>query len=394
MAESLKIAFYTDTYLPAVDGVVTSILNSKKELERRGHKVYIFTSGNNISKPIVEIEKNVFAVHGVRFKRYPQYRLALFPFITSIKLREIKPDIIHVHTPFMMGFSGLSMAKINKVPLVGTFHTFFTNRTVLADYGGVGKRGGRVMEKVAWPYARFFFNKCNAVIAPSETTKAVLSRNGISNTTVVPNGVDMKKFNPRVDGRRIRRMITTNRKDKIVLCVGRMSKEKRLDVVIRAAKLLKGKNIKFAFVGAGPAMQRYQRMALRYGLEETVKFMGFVKAEELPKYYAAADLFCTASTFETLGIVIIEALATGKPVVGADYLAIKELIKNGRNGEKFRPGDYRQCARKIEKVINNPAEYRETVSTAARYSTEKTTDMLLNVYKELVSAGVSDSSFL
>jgi 1,2-diacylglycerol 3-alpha-glucosyltransferase len=392
MQKSLKIAFYTDTYLPAMDGVVTSILNTKKELESRGHKVYIFTSGDSISKPLVEVEKNVYAVHGMKFKKYPQYRLALFPFLSSAKLNEIKPDIIHAHTPFMMGLSGLAMAKINRIPLAGTFHTFFTHKSVLAEYGGSGQIVQKMMIRAAWPYARFFFNKCNVVIAPSQITQYILKKNRIMNTTIVPNGVDTKRFNPRVNGSKIRKSITSNKRDKVVLYLGRMSKEKRVDVIIRAASLLKSKNIKFVFAGTGPSLHRYQQMALRLGLRDTVRFTGFVKEDELQKYYAAADLFCTASTFETLGIVLLEALASGKPVVGADSLAIREIIKNGRNGEKFPAGNFRACARKIEKVINNYPQYEETVGTAEKYSIKNSTDMLLNVYKEIISGGSFYSS--
>ncbi len=386
MPESLKIAFYTDTYLPAVDGVVTSIINSKRELERRGHQVSIFTSAESRSRPLTEIEKNVYAVHGVKFKKYPQYRMALFPFLAASKLTEINPDVMHAHTPFMMGISGLSMAKINKIPITATFHTFFANKSVLEDYSLSSGLGQRVLNKYSWPYARFFFNKCDRVIAPSETTQGILKRHHIINTSVVPNSVDTKVFNPAVNGARIRKTITGGSRDKIVLHVGRMSREKRIDVIIKAAARLKGKGIKFVFAGSGPAMHKYQQMALRCGLRDSVRFIGFVPEEQLPKYYAAADLFCTASTFETQGVVLLEALATGKPVVGADFLAIKEIIKNGRNGEKFKAGDSAACARKIEKVLNNLDSYKETVSTAARYSVPKTTDMLLNVYRQIIAS--------
>ncbi len=390
--KSLKIAFYTDTYLPAVDGVVTSILNTKAELERRGHKVYVFTSGYSISKPMVEISRHVYAVHGVKFKKYPQYRLALFPFLSASKLNEIKPDIIHAHTPFMMGLSGLAMAKINKIPIVGTFHTFFTHKSVLAQYGGTSQIAQRMMIKTAWPYARFFFNKCNAVIAPSDATKKILERHSVANTVTVPNGVDTKRFNPKNSGAAIRKRLTEGKRDKVVLYVGRVSREKRIDVILKAAKALKRPDVKFVFAGTGPAMHYYQHMAIDYGLRDQTRFVGFVSQEELPRYYAAADLMCTASTFETQGVVLLEALASGKPVVGVDHLAIKEIIRNGRNGEKFPVGDAGACARKIAKVLGSPRSYRETVSTAESYSVKNVTDTLLNVYQEIITG--NGSSYL
>ena len=387
--ESLKIAFYTDTYLPAVDGVVTSILNTKQELERRGHSVYIFTSGDSISKPLIEIEKDVYAVHGVKFKKYPQYRLALFPFLSASKLNRIKPDIIHAHTPFMMGLSGLAMAKINRIPMAGTFHTFFTHKSVLSEYGGSGQIAKRMMMRTAWPYARFFFNKCNVVIAPSEATKKILERHKVANVVTVPNGVDTKRFNPRVNGAQVRKMFTRGKRDKVVLYVGRMSSEKRIDVILKAAKALDRPDVHFVFAGTGPSTLRYQRMAIKYGLRERTSFAGFVSQEDLPKYYAAADLLCTASTFETQGVVLLEAMAAGKPVVGADFLAIHGIIRNGYNGEKFPAGNAKVCARRIEKVLESPRAYKGAVRTAERYSVKSVTDTLLNVYQEIITGNGS-----
>ncbi len=390
--DSLKIAFYTDTYLPAIDGVVTSILNTKKELERRGHSVYIFTSGDSISKPMVELEKNVYAVHGVKFRKYPQYRLALFPFLTASKLNRIKPDVIHAHTPFMMGLSGLAMARINRIPIVGTFHTFFTHKSVLAQYGGSSHIAQRVMIRTAWPYARFFFNRCNAVIAPSEAARKILNRHRVNNTITVPNGVDTSRFNPRNSGASVRKRIMKGKREKIVLYVGRMSLEKRIDVILKAARIMDRRDVRFVFAGTGPATHHYQHMAIDYGLGDRARFVGFVSQEDLPKYYAAADLFCTASTFETQGVVLLEALASGKPIVGANYLAINEIIRNGRNGETFKPGDAKSCARKMEKVLDNARSYKEIGETAEKYSVKNATDMLLKVYKEIIES--NGSSYL
>ncbi len=389
MTETLRIAFYTDTYLPAVDGVVTSIINSKEELERRGHEVYVFTSGESRTKLVSNLGKNVFAVHGVKFKKYPQYRLALFPLLTSVKLTEIKPDLIHAHTPFMMGISALLMAKSNRIPIAGTFHTFFTNKKVLNAYGTDSEIWRRMMIRSAWPYARFFYNKCNKVIAPSEVTKNILNRHRINNTVVVPNSVDTKRFNPNVDGRAIRRGIAKNKNERIVLYVGRMSDEKSIDVILKAARMLKDENIKFVFAGTGPSLHKYQQLAAKYGIREKVYFTGFVDSSDLPKYYAASDLFCTASTFETQGVVLLEAMASGKPVVGADYLAIKDIIKNGKNGEKFRPGDSNSCAKKIERVINNISSYNGIENSINKYSLKNTTDILLDVYKQIITGYTS-----
>jgi 1,2-diacylglycerol 3-alpha-glucosyltransferase len=385
MSESLKIAFYTDSFLPAVDGVVISILNFRKELEKRGHEVYIYASGTSKTRQMVKGDKNIVIVRGLKFKKYPQYNLALFPLASKLKTLNIKADINHAHTPFMMGMHALILSKLYRTPVVGSFHTLFTDRSVIKEYVVANKLVTKTIIKYSWKYARLFYNRCDGVTAPSTSIKNMLENRGIRNVDVVPNGIDMKRFNKSVSGSDVRKKILKNKNDKLVMYVGRLSKEKRIETLIKAANILKDENIKFALVGNGPAMGHYQHMVERMHLQESVKFMGFVQNGQLPKYYAACDAFCIPSTFETQGVVSLEAMASGKPVIGADYLALKELIKNGKNGEKFRPNDSADCARKIRKVIDNTDSYKEMTATARRYSIERTTDDLLGLYRRVLN---------
>ena len=154
--------------------------------------------------------------------------------------------------------------------------------------------------------------------------------------------------------------------------------------MIKAAKRLSKKKIKFLIAGTGPAHERYREMVAHSSLSNVVSFAGFVNDADLPKYYAASDLFCMPSTFETQGIVSLEAMASGKPVVGADYLALKDIIVDGKNGEKFKPGSSVDCAGKIEKVINNIGAYRGMFETAKKYSVERCTDRLLETYEKVL----------
>ena len=143
----------------------------------------------------------------------------------------------------------------------------------------------------------------------------------------------------------------------------------------------KRNDLVFVVGGTGPAVEHYQRMARRLGIADRVRFLGFVDDKVLPNLYAASDLLCLPSTFETQGIVSLEAMAVGKPVVAADYLALREVIENGKNGERFEAGNHIGCARKIEKVLNNCEAYRkQAVKTAEEFSVEKVTGRLLKVY--------------
>jgi 1,2-diacylglycerol 3-alpha-glucosyltransferase len=381
--ETLNIAFYSDTYLPAIDGVVTSMTSMRSELERRGHNVYVFVSGNKHTKSLVSKDPNIFVVPSTKFKKYPQYNIALFPFITYFKFKKINPDILHAHTPFSMGAYALLLGKLNKIPIAGSFHTLFTEKSVINEYLPGSPILKRYAIKYSWKYAKYFYNKCDRTIVPSNAIKMLLNRKGIKNVVTIPNGIDTKKFNPRVDGSAVRESLIDSNK-KIIFYIGRLSKEKHLDVLIKAVKLLDS-DYKLVIGGTGPAMDYYKSIVAKMNMHDKVKFIGFIDDELLPKYYKAADLLCLPSTFETQGIVSLEAMAVGKPVVGADYLALHELIKNGKNGEKFKPGDAASCATKIEKVINNIGAYKETVSTAKMYSVENVAGKLIDLYKEMLN---------
>lgn len=379
----LKISFYTDTYYPAIDGVVTSIREYKRELESRGHEVRILTSGTTETKRLAKLERNVIVAPSIKFKRYPQYSLSILPFVDVRKRWAATADIIHIHTPFTIGLYGLLSGYINHVPVVWTFHTLVTNKDTINQYTASNKTIRYIAKQYSWPYLKFIAKRCNVVVAPTESVRSLLSKKGIKNTVVIPNGVDLNKFRPnrRRSASLRKRLLAGNRH--IVLYVGRISKEKNIETMVRAANLLRNKRIRFVIVGDGPYLQKIREMVERYGLEDSFVFTGSVR-HGLARYYNAADLLCLPSTFETQGIVCIEAMACGTPVVGADYLALKEIIKNGRNGERFKAKDFKDCANKIEKVLSRPDSYKETDKTVADYSIKECTDRMLKLYNELI----------
>ena len=382
---SLTIAFYTDSYTPAIDGVVTSIINFSSELKKRGHKVYIFTSGTNSTK-CNHKNKNIIVSKSIAFKNYPQYNIALFPFLSSIKLRKIKPDIIHLQTPFGMGLSGLLSSKFSRIPSVSTFHTMFNDKTIINEYVSKNKYIKTLLLKSSWQYIKFFYNNTNSIIVPSIAIKQILEKHGIKNNiNIIPNGLNTQYFNPRINGSKTRKALGGSKNDKLVIYVGRLSREKKLETLIKASRLL-SKNIKFIIIGDGPAFGYYKNLALKSNVQDRFKFLGFIDHKDLGKYYSASDLFCIPSTFETQGLVALEAMACNKPVVAANYLALKEIIKPGQNGEIFKPLDSASCAAKIKKVLNNIDSYKYNSSTAQNYSIQKMTDKLLDVYKNVIDS--------
>jgi len=382
----LNIGFYTDTYLPNVDGVVNAMLGYKKELEKRGEEVFIFTSGTE-SEGREYSNPKTFFFESVVFPPYPQYKLAIFP-LSSIKVaREAKIDLIHSHAVASMGVAAIASAKALNLPLVGTFHTMMPKATFYLTKNIIGKR---LFSAFAWGAVKQFYSPFDLVTAPSRVIEKLLNRNGVENTAIVPNGTDVRKFSPKYDPNIVRELLGIPRHEKIILTAGRLSEEKNVEVLIRAfAKLRRHHEAKFIVQGDGPAKAKYMKLARKLGLQKEIIFTGFVKEFEVPFFYCAADVFATASTFETQGLALLEAMACERVCVGAKSLAIPELLSDGKNGFLFKPFDADDCEYKLETALllrdgKRDALRKNARKTAMGYSIEKSTDKLMDAYRKVL----------
>ena len=205
------------------------------------------------------------------------------------------------------------------------------------------------------------------------------------NIFILSNGVDLTKFNPKNDAVEIRKKWGFQ-DNKIILHLGRIAQEKNLDTFIKAAPTVKKEypDSKFIIVGTGPAEEFYKKMVKRLNLSNDFIFTGYVPDELIPKYYACADAFTTSSTFETQGIVILEAMASGLPVSGANYRAIPELVKDGENGFLFDAFDPKDCANAIIKTLEPDSKIRKNaLKTVQEHSMERVVDRLIGLYEEM-----------
>jgi len=161
---------------------------------------FIFLQAVTLKSKKIYSNSHVYIVPGISFKPYPQYKLAFFPYHTVLKLQKAKIEIMHAQTPFFMGFTALTIARVMKLPIVGSFHTFINNRKILEEYYPKNRLFKKFTGKYLWEYTKFFYRRCDFTIAPSNTVKEILERNKIPNVVVVPNGVDITKFNTKVEG--------------------------------------------------------------------------------------------------------------------------------------------------------------------------------------------------
>jgi len=362
----MEIAWFTDTWLPTRDGVVNSLLSFKKILEKE-HEIYIFAPGKKDG-----IEDNIIYFKARAFSKYPNYRIAspikLFSKKVAKMVDEYGIEIIHSHSPGVIGTHAVIASHLNSIPLVFTFHTFLQDSVYFFSEGMQD-----FARKLLEIWLRWYFRRCDAVIAPSRYVAKKLEEYH-EWVEVIPTGIDINRFK-NGDGERIKERYG----DKIVLYVGRIVKEKNIDLILKVAKMV---DATFIIGGEGPYLNELKKKA--EGIENVV-FTGFIRDEELPDFYKAADVFAFPSTYETQGIVVLEAMAAGTPVVAANARATPEFIEEGKNGYLFEPANANDFAEKIVMAMEDDEMGRNAMEFVKKYSIENMAQKLVNFYDRVRS---------
>ncbi|MFP4170065.1 MAG: glycosyltransferase [Methanomassiliicoccales archaeon] len=374
----MRIAMFTDSYLPTRDGVVSSILSTKERLEEMGHEVIVFAPdpGDEGLK-----EEGTVYFRSIAYKRYDGYRIPLFPTNKCEIIRDLDVDVIHSQGLLFMALRSMFAGRSLRLPVVVSFHTMITE--AMGFYAGLPLPQW-IMERLFWRYLRSLMERAEVVIAP---THAVLDQlRGLAprmkRGEVIPTGVDCVKFHPQVSGRAIRDRFGLNH-HKVVMHLGRIAWEKNLDLVLESFQDLCARrdDVRMMIVGEGPAKQHYMEEVISLDLEDKVIFTGFVPDEELPQFYAACDAFVLASKFETQGLVVLEAMATGKPVACIDYRATAEIVDDGVDGFLFND-DRASCSETMEKALYSPESLRRRArEKAERYSRREGSERLVGMYR-------------
>jgi glycosyltransferase involved in cell wall biosynthesis len=369
----LRIAFFTETFLPATDGVVTRLRHTIEELRRAGDEVLVFAPRYPSGGPDSYAGAPIHRIFGVPFPPYPQVRLCPPHPGIGRALKRFRPDLIHAVNPFILGPGGAFYARRNGIPLVASYHT---NVAAYTRFYGLG-----FMKKPTRSWTRTWHSRARINLCTSEATRDYLLREGIKRVLVWPQGVDARLFHPSRASREWRVKLSGGRPEaRILLYVGRLAPEKgikRLKTALSAAP-----NTCLAIVGKGPI----QRDLEREFAGTPTHFIGLLTGEDLAAAYASADLFVFPSTTETLGMAMIEALASGLPVVAARSGAVHEVVSEGENGLLYEPELDGALAAAIHRVLDDEA-LRETFSQAARDAAEErdwegATNTLRGYYEE------------
>lgn len=374
-AHGLRLAIFTDTFAPQVNGVARTLERLVGAVEARGGAVRVETVGDPAAAP----DPGVRRWPSAPFWAYPQLRLAA-PLRSAVTqgLARWRPTLIHAATPFGVGLAGRAAARALGVPLVTSYHTSFTE--YLRHYG-LG-----ALDAVAWPYLRWFHNSGRRTFAPSRLVADELRMQGFDGVRVWGRGVDPARFHPRFRSPAMRRAMGAQEDELVVAYVGRLAPEKGVHLALEAMRALHrthGGAMRFALAGDGPDDARCRAAA-----PEGTWFAGALHGEDLSRFYASADLFVFPSTTETFGNVVLEAMASGVPVIAPDRGATLELA-DATTAQLFRGGDAASLGAAIGALAAEPtrrAHLRAAgLCVAAARSWEAVWDGLLAEY--LVASG-------
>lgn len=348
----MNIGIFTDTYYPQINGVVTSTRMLEKELNKMGHKVFIFTTTDPKSERSFS---RVFRLPSMPFIFLPTHRMCLmYSPKLLMKIRFLHLDIVHTQTEFPLGLLGKLVSEFCKIPLVHTYHTMYE------DYVHYIANGHLITPKLAQRFSRIFCNRAQIVVVPVVKTEAKLLEYGVKRPIrVIPTGIDFDPFNPEQytakETLSLKTSLGIGLTDKIIVTVGRIAKEKSMDVIVRQLPevIKKIPQTKLLIVGDGPVRSELEALAKDLGVQDSVIFTGVVPWDIIGKYYHVGDVFVTASTSETQGLTHIEAMAAHIPVIAKKDPSFESVIIDGQTGFYFEQDD--QLPTVLAKLLNDAA---------------------------------------
>jgi len=381
----LRIAFFTNYYHPVVNGVVRSVASFREILTKQGHIVFIFAQSANEYE---DDEPFIF--------RYPSLSLPLPVDIATVipvssfvdqLLPTLKLDVIHTHHPILLGQTAASKAADLNVPLVFTFHTQYWEYTHYVPFPQEAIQD--FLKNAIHSWLKVFMRKCQHIVIPSESIKEILIKDyGLEDHyTVIPTGTDLKPF-LRADGNTLRQSQGWQ-DDKVIISIGRLAHEKNWETLLRAAAQVYAHhpNMRLVLIGDGPDKQTLEALATELGIAERVSFTGRLPFEDIPTYLRAADMFSFASVTETQGLVTIEAMAAGLPVVAVDGSGTHDIVDHGKDGFLVE-NDSNALATAISEMLCNPEQMKQfginALKKAKTFDINRLAKQMVKVYEQAI----------
>ena len=381
----MRIGLFTDSYLPYINGVSTSVLMLKDSLEKLGHEVFIVTVNPNKMKYEFEDNDKIIRIPGIPIGIYDYRLTGIYPLRVINKIRKWKLDVIHSQTEFGVGtFSRVISSQFN-IPIVHTYHTYYEDYMYYITKGHFDKASRRLVRELA----NFYCDKSiDELIVPTKKIYDVFKEKYKfkRNINIIPTGLEIENFYKTnfdiKEINKLKKQYKIDKNDLVLLFVGRIAKEKNIDLLIN--NMLDDKNLKLVIIGDGPDISFYKDLAIKNKVEDRVIFVGKIPYKNIPIYYQLANIFVTASQSETQGLTVIEALASSLPVLAINDDSFKETIINGENGFIFE--DEKEYKKILSKLIKDKGKIEElsnnALESSKKYSADNFAKSVLEVYKK------------
>ncbi|WMJ23599.1 glycosyltransferase [Paludicola sp. MB14-C6] len=385
----MKVALFTETYLPYINGVVTHVKALKDGLEKTGHEVLVVTANTKTHHHY--IEDGVLNCPAKLFKKLYNYGLASPLSHKRLKiLRDFDPDVIHIHNEFGVGLSGTLIADRLQIPLVYTLHTMYDDYL----YYIAPKKLVPMLRKVSHRYVKYLAKHATALTGPSQKVQEFFDECGAQKSVnVVPNPVELDVFNPhnvdKVRAQEIRNQYHVADDEILISFCGRLGREKSVDVLLNywSKNVKKEDKLKLLILGEGPCLDELKHQAKELGISDMVSFAGRIEHDDLPCYYGACQLYITASLSDTNSISMKEAMATGLPVIHIQDPLNAGQVVDGVNGYIYKDADemYQILMNFKNKTQEEKDNLRNSVINSVKiYGCEALAEYLVKVYQEAI----------
>ena len=356
----MRIGLFTDTYPPYINGVSTSVQMLKNALEKKGHQVYVITVNNSSIKYNYDEKTHVMRIPGVPIGIYDYRLTSIYPLKIINAMKGWKLDVIHSHTEFGVGIFARIFAKQFNIPLVHTYHTMYEDYTHYITHGYFDKSSKKIVEYLT----KFYCDKtASELIVPTNKTYKLFKEKYKyeKNIHIIPTGIEVDRFFSENVSKKIiadlRKKLHFTKKDTVIVFVGRLAEEKNVEFLLKAhQKLIKNNsNLKLLIIGDGPDKEKFENISKKLSISKNVIFTGKVPWDEIKYYYHSADIFATASTSETQGLTVIEAMAANIVPLCINDTAFLGTITDELNGY----------------IFNNEEEYISRISYLLENNSEK-----------------------
>ena len=351
----MRIALCSDTYHPIADGVANHLADYKAELEKRGHSVRVYT--------VFSDNDGVFGLPAYRFPLYKEYKVAIPVYEMYRDLERFNPDVIHIHTPFTLGTMGYRYARKRNIPTIGTYHTDFVNMDNTINFPFI-----KSILNIGFQYNMYLYARLDLIVSPSKLVADYLGTFG-NTSKIVPVGIDLSRF------------VYSSKKEDYYFFVGRLTQDKGIMEILEAASKLPER--KFKIAGTGPLKASVIDFA---GHHDNIEYLGYVSEAEKIGLLTNAKMLVAPSRAETFGVVFIEAMASGTPVIGSHETREIGILRENYNGWFVDYGDSDALVNKIRELDGRDlGSYSENArKSSLEYSIQSTAEQLEKIYGELI----------